>query len=274
MSLVESFTTSDEDKLTNEFLLNGYVIKDVDNRPALDSMRSEIIKVVCKHLNISAPSDENEFLNTIHERVPVEKLNDLRLATYSTLNNLSWFRPTYFALARTALSTLVGNELAMQNKVNLSIQYPNDESSLLGVHADAWSGETPYQVVEWLPLVDVFDTKSMYILKPEDNRQVATRFRSLVEKGGSKAIYEEWKDRFTWLRVNYGQVLVFSPNLLHGNIVNRTPETRWSWNCRVTGLFTPYASDEKRLGTFYLPITPKPVTRVGMSYRTPEGFDG
>ena len=55
----------------------------------------------------------------------------------------------------------------MQNKVNLSIQYPNDSSSLLETHADTWSGDSPYEVVVWLPLVDCYKTKSMYILPPE-----------------------------------------------------------------------------------------------------------
>jgi sporadic carbohydrate cluster 2OG-Fe(II) oxygenase len=63
-----------------------------------------------------------------------------------------WFRPTYFGPARSTIETLVGNELAMQDRVNLSIQLPRDDSSLLPIHADAFGGETPFQVVEWLPL--------------------------------------------------------------------------------------------------------------------------
>ena len=38
-----------------------------------------------------------------------------------------------------------------------------------------------------------------------------------------------------WLDVPYGKVLVFSPNCLHGNVVNRVPTTRWSMNCPTTG---------------------------------------
>ena len=66
---------------------------------------------------------------------------------------------------------------------------------------------------------------------------------------------------------------VVLPNLLHGNVVNREEKTRWSLNCRFTGLFTPYTSCEKSLGGFYLPITTRIVSRVGMNYQTPEGFD-
>jgi sporadic carbohydrate cluster 2OG-Fe(II) oxygenase len=67
-------------------------------------------------------------------------------------------------------------------------------------------------------------------------------------------------------------VLVFSPNFLHGGVVNEEPETRWSMNCRFTGLFTPYTGAEKKLGSYYLPITMRPVTRMALQYREPSGF--
>ena len=127
-------------------------------------------------------------------------------------------------------------------------------------------------MVEWLPLVDTYDTKSMYILSPELNRTLRTRVRKIADKGGSDQLFEEYRNDFTWLPVPYGKVLVFSPNILHGNVVNETSETRWSFNCRVKGLFTPYMSEEKKLGSFYLPITPKAMTRVGNNYSIPEGF--
>ena len=51
-------------------------------------------------------------------------------------------------------------------KINLSIQLPNDNSSLLPIHSDTWSGDSPFETVVWTPMVDCFKTKSMYILKP------------------------------------------------------------------------------------------------------------
>ena len=70
------------------------------------------------------------------------------------------------------LEALVGNELAMQLRINLSIQLPQDNSFLLPVHADVWSGDSPYEVVVWLPLVDCYRTKAMYLLPPEADQQL------------------------------------------------------------------------------------------------------
>ena len=89
---------------------------------------------------------------------------------------------------------------------------------------------------------------------------------------GHRKMYDEVKPNLIWLDIPYGKVLIFSPNVLHGNVINDEPTTRWSFNCRFTGLFTPYGTAERSLGAYYQPITPRPVTRIGMAYRQPEGF--
>jgi sporadic carbohydrate cluster 2OG-Fe(II) oxygenase len=85
-------------------------------------------------------------------------------------------------------------------------------------------------------------------------------------------LYEDVKNDLIWLKIPYGKVLIFSPNFLHGNIVNTETTTRWSCNVRFTGLFTPYTSPDKSLGSFYLPINTKPVTKLGLDYKKPSGF--
>src|SRR3546814_7496948 len=94
------------------------------------------------------------------QRVAVSAVNALRLHVFNGLNAQPWCRPTYLALGRPVIDAVVGNELAMQNKVNLSIQMPRDETSTLAMHADVWSAETPYEVVQWTPLVDVHNPKA------------------------------------------------------------------------------------------------------------------
>jgi sporadic carbohydrate cluster 2OG-Fe(II) oxygenase len=272
MRTVESFFTPYEAELSRDFMAHGYVIRDVEDRSALDELRSAIAELVCRHLGSAAPANAGTFLDEIHDRVRPEKLNDLRLAVYRGMNELPWLRPTYFALGRRVLETLVGNELAMQNRVNLSIQMPDDDSSLLDIHADVYGGDTPFQVVQWLPLVDCFNTKSMFILPPAQNEPINRNLHK-IDDGGMNALYERVKNDVEWLSVPYGKVLVFTPNLLHGNIVNSEKTTRWTMNTRFTGLFTPYTSYEKKLGSYYLPITVRAVSRVGMRYEPPSGFE-
>jgi sporadic carbohydrate cluster 2OG-Fe(II) oxygenase len=271
-ALTESFVSDEESQLAGEFLSAGYVIRDVEDRGALDQMRREIVSVASRLIGKSQPKDDRQFLDDTHQLVSIDRLNDFRLGLYRELNAKPWFRPTYFKLGRRIIETLVGNELAMQNRINFSIQMPKDKTSLLDIHADVFGGDTPYQVVQWLPLVDVRKTKSMFILPRPLSDKVAADIKSFA-KGGMPALYDTVKADLVWLDIPYGKILVFNPNLLHGNVVNEEPATRWSLNTRFTGLFTPYGSAERTLGSYYLPITPRPVTRVGMEYRQPGGFE-
>ena len=70
------------------------------------------------------------------------------------------------------VETIVGNELAMQNKLNLSFQMPNDKNSQLPMHSDIYAGESPFQVVVWIPLVNASSTKSMFITSPRYNKRL------------------------------------------------------------------------------------------------------
>ena len=66
---------------------------------------------------------------------------------------------------------------------------------------------------------------------------------------------------------NYGNFIIFNQNLPHGNIVNVENETRWSINCRFKSFFSPYG--DKKIGEFFVPITTKPMTELGLNYKSP-----
>ena len=70
-----------------------------------------------------------------------------------------------------------------------------------------------------------------------------------------------------FLKINYGNFLLFNQTLPHGNVVNKTKETRISLNCRFKGLFTPYS--QKKLGGFFSPISIRPASKIGIKYKFP-----
>jgi sporadic carbohydrate cluster 2OG-Fe(II) oxygenase len=261
-----------EQALIDRFLADGHVVVPAEDRAALDRIRGEAVRLAADHLGVAAPvaGAEGVFLETVHQRVDPAKLNALRLAVIQGLNAADWLRPAYFATARRTLEALVGNELAMQLRVNLSIQLPGDDSSLLPIHADVWNGDSPYEVVLWVPLVDCCGTKSMFLLPPGPDAVWQPRLAEFAGRGGAEALYRAVEPDLKFLDVPYGQVLVFSQNLMHGNRVNVEAESRWSMNCRFKAALTPYA--DKKLGEFFEPITVRPATRLGSAFRLPGGF--
>ncbi|MDA1099956.1 MAG: hypothetical protein O2967_13325 [Proteobacteria bacterium] len=266
---VNGFLTRDETALGERFLENGYVIAPVADFGALDRLRAALAQIAAQHLGIGKPEDPGALLDDIHGQIEATGLNALRMAVINGVNDLPWARQVYFELARPLLETIVGNELAMQRRLNLSVQLPGDDSSLLAVHADVWDGDSPFEVVVWLPLVDCFNTKTMFLLPPDKGRLVEARLADF-DGGDTDDLFAAIEADLVWLEVPYGSVLLFNQNLMHGNRINREGGTRWTMNCRFKGLFAPYAG--KRLGEFFEPITVRPASRVGMSYDLPGGF--
>lgn len=117
---------------------------------------------------------------------------------FNGLNAEPWFRPTYFRLARSTIEIIVGNELCMQRRVNLSIQMPGDDSSLLATHSDVWSGDSPFEVVVWVPLVDVHHTKAMYLLPPSLNGDMQDRMADLRS---AEELYKTIKPHATFIEI-------------------------------------------------------------------------
>ena len=182
------------------------------------------------------------------------------------INNSKEIRKLYYQISKNVLDIIVGNELVMQKKINLSIQLPKDDSSLLALHSDVWSGDSPYEVVIWIPLVNCYKSKSMYILKANKYKKFEKKFKFLSKKS-SDYIFNKIKKDVNWVKINRGQGLIFNQALPHGNIVNKEKETRWSLNCRFKSLFSPYG--DKKIAEFFAPITLKKISEIGMNYKFP-----
>lgn len=265
-----TFEDAEDTRVAEAFLSDGYVVAPAEDRAALDRIRDFVASTAAARLGKPIGDDAGAFLDTVGAHVAPAQLNDLRLAVIGGLQAQPWFRPTYFACARRLLERIVGNELAMQRGLGFSIQLPNDESSVLPLHSDAWSEDSPFEVVLWIPLVDVYKTKSMFVLSREDD----ARWRARLHEYASRSVEEFTRAAeadLHYLDIPYGNVLVFTHTLMHGNRINRETTTRWSINIRFKELFTPYS--DKVLGDFFDPITIRPATRIGMGYALPPGFD-
>lgn len=265
-----SFQTSEEDIAEREFLQNGYIIREVEDKKVLDQMRALLISSALDYLGVSASCSAANFLNNISDHIAASELNEFRLYIINEINRTPWFKPAYYYQAKKMLSLLVGNELAVQKNINLSVQLPCDDKSLLPIHADVLNGNSPFEVVLWIPLVDCYETKSMFLLAPDKNEEILNKLGQFSAKS-SQDLYEAVKSDISWLNVPYGSYLIFSQNILHGNRVNEEKHTRWSMNCRFKSLFSPY--HDKKFGEFFEPFTLRPATKLGLNFKAPEIFN-
>jgi sporadic carbohydrate cluster 2OG-Fe(II) oxygenase len=259
------FFAADEKAFIAGFLRDGYAIVDLAERQRLDAckerMRRHAETLLGKKVSSAQLFDHTDML------VTPEALNAFRLGMIDHLNADALLRPALFKMARRHIEWAIGNEIAMQRTINLSIQMPKDVSSLLPLHSDVWSGNSPYELVLWVPLVDCFKTKSMYVLPRPESEKIFREFATYKSFDAEK-LYKAIKPKLVWLNVPYGKAVVFTHSLLHGNRVNEEKTTRWTFNVRLKGLLTPYGS--KELGESFLPVTIRPATRIGFDALTLE----
>tara|TARA_Y100001958_G_C21170467_1_gene502366 strand:- start:539 stop:1321 length:783 start_codon:yes stop_codon:yes gene_type:complete len=252
-------------KYENTFLKKGVIIQKVESAKSLSYINNLIKKKIIKILKLKI-SIKKLNLNRLHLFLGEKNLNRTRLELINTINRDKNFKKSYFLIAEKMLENIIGNELAMQNNINLSIQLPGDESSLLPIHSDTWSGDSPFESVLWLPLVNCYKTKSMFILNSNKMKKFNMAFVDKKIKSVSD-LYKKFKKDLNFININYGNYLLFNQNLPHGNLVNRTNETRVSLNCRYKGLFTPYK--QKELGSFFSPLKIRASTKIGLEYNLP-----
>lgn len=256
-----SFLTTVESKISNKFEKNGYLISKAESKKSLSYIYENILRYLNKIIRGKKISD----LNKIHKFIDKKNVNEFRLEILNYMAKDKNFRYHYFNLARNSLYALVGNELVMQKAINLSIQLPMDNSSLLPIHSDVWSGDSEFEINIWLPLVNCYDSKSMYILEQKNYEYFLKGMKKKVSD--SEKIFQKIKNKLKWIDIKYGNFLIFNQCLPHGNVVNTTNETRWSMNCRFKNLFSPYG--DKKIGEFFRPITTRVMTKIAINYKSP-----
>ena len=259
------FLTHADEEISNEFLSQGYIIRPVADFEALKQITNYFINIISDNLKIKSDLKHQDIFNKIHQNISAKEINNFRMNLIDKVNSIQESRQLFYKTAAPYLESLVGNELAMQVCINLNIQLPGDDSSLLPIHSDIWSGDSPFEIVVWLPLVDCFKTKSMYIISPKNVKEVQENYLNNYD---DKISYHPTKDKVKFLKVNYGEVLLFNQALPHGNFINEESETRFSLNARFKNIFTPYC--DKKLGEFFQPISLRVVSKIGLEYKFPK----
>ena len=154
----------------------------------------------------------------------------------------------------------------MQKRPGLSINFPQNNNDVLPIHADTWNGVSPYELNIWIPLVDCEKTMCLYILEREKYEKHKRDSPSLLTLD-SDYLFKKLETDLDWIEISYGDILAFDQSLPHGYALNCEDGTHWSLNCRFKGLHTPYW--DKKLGEYFMPITLKTCSRVGLEYDYP-----
>lgn len=232
----------------------GYIIFDAFNINAVEKFRDTVKE------SLAIPK-----LNSTHNYFTPKDINSARIKSFKAINNILNWPNDYSSIAKPLLNKFLGPDLAIQSKLNLSIQMPRDKTSILSMHTDSLSGQSIFEMVLWVPLTDSFETNSMYIFSPEITLEILNNMSQNEEKG-MNFLFDEYSNHAKFLNIPFGKALLFSPTLFHGNILNTTDKTRVSINCRYKNIFSLESTfGERRLGSFYKILELSELSKLALS---------
>ena len=249
----------------NLFNKNGFIRFKI-KKNLFNKLKKKLVNQIKKNTQLKKIN-----LSTFHKDLNVKDLNNLRIKLYNAINKDSEFERLLFLSCQKYIELMVGSELC-RSPINLAIQYPKDRTSLLPMHTDFFSGESIFQINLWLPFVSVKKNNSMFIIRPKDSIKILSKIK-VSKKILFKQIEKAENSKLNFITASPGDAILFSPNCLHGNMVNTQNTTRWSINIRYKNIFSPYNKineNEKKIGIFYKIKEPKLVTKFNLIHNFDE----
>ena len=244
--------------LSQTFLEKGYVILPAENRQPLLTLK-EAIFAQCQQVFDHAGDNADAFFDHFHTLQSAgADLNQQRQTLIQQSNAHIDINRAIFNAFPKAIQTLLGPDLLVQKNVNLVISPPQDPNNA-ELHRDAPTNSL-YEVVIWIPLVDCFKSKTVYVL---DVNQSDAIFQSLGdEQQNWPELVKTAEREGTPATVPFGSALFFWAGLFHGSKQNQEETTRWTLNTRFKSAFAP--AGQKDPYSFYDVFQLSAVTRLAL----------
>ena len=254
--------------MNSTFKTSGFEIIPADDLSALNNFQRLIRDTSHKLIGEKTNGVVIDDLNSLHKAFKSpEDANSFRLKLTSQLSNQVDTGTKVFEIFRTKLEPLVGPDVLVQKTPNLVFQ-PPEYPIPTELHRDA-PANSPYEVIVWLPFVDCFNTKSMYVLDREHSQIAAEHIKQNPnDKNGFDEILLE---HAALMEVPFGSALIFWSGLFHGSIINKESESRLSMNIRYKNLFSPTGlKDQLR---YFNVLQTSQLTELGLDFQHREQFN-
>lgn len=254
---------------SNEYFKQGYEVFNAKHNELLYDLRDKIYFEIKKIFKLKENNPEIG-LNNFHKlmgKISKKDLNSKRKKLIWNVTKKIKFKKIIFETFKDYLIDNLGPDILVQRNCNIVIQTPNDPNPS-EIHRDA-PLNSAYEIVVWIPLVDCYKSKAMYIL---DYHSTKKSLKFLKKNKNNWKKFESFSKRLKKNPpVKFGQALFFSSCLLHGSNINKEKETRFSLNIRFKSLFAP--AGKKNQLQFFESIKINNLTKIGVDFESGEIFE-
>ena len=214
---------------------DGYQVFNATNENTLNEIINKVKELFIKNFDID--ERDRDIFNDFHKILPKissAELNEKRTKIIKELNESLDCGKLLFEAFKDIIIKLIGPDILVQKNCNLVIQPPLDPNPS-ELHRDA-PANSPYEIVLWVPLVNCYKTKAMYIVNYKKTSEVYNEF---LQTDDWESFEKEAIRLSKHINVKVNQGLIFSAAVLHGSNINQENETRISLNIRFKSLFSP-----------------------------------
>ena len=208
----------------------GYAVCPIENMQLFKKLRDSFLDKI----NIATESDKN--INVA--RSAMAKMSKAEI-NRSMINLLSFTDLSDMMInsCSNLVETLCGKELFVQRRAHTIINVPGSEHSKLWTHYEMMSGISPFTYVLWAPLHDLEDDGGAYHIDQKASLEVMKKEQETGLVNGPTVLNMMEKQKPA--RLKFGQVVVFNPFVLHGNVSFNSDLARIACNVRFQSYNKP-----------------------------------
>lgn len=249
MHKLRPFQFNEIPAINEHFLTQGWLLLDLPNPDIVEAVRTQLQKKLKEVTQCPEACLEN-----YHQIAQDDEKHSTWQIELTRYFRDSGFGPQIIEEQVDFFRNFLGPDLLVQESPYLRITRPGKEQDNIGFHRDTTYGGSPYEVSVWLPLVETGEENSISVY-PGSNIQSESCFpvkqikSKHVEKGSPlhsigflyspQVLQIDVHDKMITVPARPGQAVIFSLSTLHGSVVNKSAQTRWSVDTRVLNKLAP-----------------------------------
>ena len=225
----------------------GYAILPIENLDNFNKLRNQFIEKMRLY-----SKDEKIGLTSKLEKIRMKitsmsksQINDLMVSL------LSFDQASEILVdsCKNIVNSLSGNEIFLQRRANIIFNLPGEDRRRQWPHYELMSGVSPFTYIMWAPFHDLDDDGGVFYLDQNKSFEMIKEEHQKGIVNGPTILNKKYNEKPPKLK--YGEVIVFNPFILHGNINFKSNLARIACSVRFQSIKKPLLQKNTDYFKFY-----------------------
>ena len=187
----------------------GYVILPIENMNIFNKLRETFLD------KMENSNDSKKNIDQLRKKMAKMSNSEVNK---SMVNLLSFANASEMMIksCKGLVETLCGKDLFIQRRANTIFNLPGKDQRRQWPHYEMMSGISPFTYVIWAPFHNLENNGGVYYIHQKQSLEIMKK-EHLAGLVNGPTILNIMKDQEP-VKLNFGEVVVFNPFILHGNI--------------------------------------------------------